>query len=61
MKKYEVKVRRRNSALSNEWHFVKPIIIEARNQTSAENKLWKLAKKMNNDYCRLDTKAIEII
>lgn len=60
MKKYMVEVKRRNSAFSTDWHSANPIIIEARNQTAAENKLDKLARKMNNDYCRLGTEVKEV-
>lgn len=59
MKKYRVAIRRRTSALSNDWHISKYIEFEAKNNTSALNKLDKMAKKYNNDYCRLSTEIEE--
>lgn len=60
MKKYEIKVMRRTGAFDKNWFESKSIIIEARNQKSADNKLDKIARKLNNDYCRLSTVAVEI-
>lgn len=60
MKKYEIKVMRRVSAFDKNWLRSKSIVIEARDQRSADNKLDRLARKLNSDYTRLDTRAVEI-
>ena len=60
MKKYRVAIKRRKSALSNEWHISKYIEFEARDERSAANKLDKMAKKYNNNYCRISTEFEEI-
>lgn len=67
MKKYVAQVHRRKSAFSNEWHREKDIVIYARNEVSACNKLDKIRSRILsynrgviNDYVRIDSYVTEV-